>query len=98
MPPVPKEIQYLYFVGLPKMRKVLIPTALGAACAGAGYVYSKNPEKSKKEAENLASELDEYKEKELNQISKAISHLSSVVGFREKDNTTTIDVQKKRED
>ena len=97
MPPFPKEIQYLYSVGLPKLKKVILPTALGAACAGAGYVYTQNPDDSEKAAENLASNLDEYKEKESSQISKAISHFSSAVGFRGKNNNTTNDVQKEGE-
>ena len=73
MPPVPKEFLYLYSVGFPKLKRLLIPTAVGAACAGAGYVYSQNPEESEKVAESISSNLDQYKDEESSQILEAIS-------------------------
>lgn len=71
MAPIPNEFLYLYS-RLPRMRRVLIPTAVGAACGAAAKVYYKSPEESEREAARISSGLDQYKKKESSQISSAV--------------------------
>ena len=80
--PIPREYTYFFFVALPKLKKVLIPTATVAACGEAGYVYGKCQESGEKNPASLFKHNlnDDRIQKESNRLSITMPPVLKTLG------------------
>ena len=82
--PIPREYSYFFFVALPKLKKVLIPTATVAVCGEAGYVYHKHQEIGEKNPASLFKHNldDDHIEKESSQLSTTMPTVLKTLGIK----------------
>ena len=85
--PIPREYSYFFFVALPKLKKVLIPTATVAVCGEAGYVYHKHQEIGEKNPASLFKHNldDDHIEKESSQLSTTMPTVLKTLGIKKEE-------------